>query len=90
MIFTQYMRPDGRKVPVEIDCSEEIEALAGEFIAAGGYFECEHLRTNHASLTAGHPDAEQGDIAIELVPNGPKVPEAVDRLVRKAILWLRK
>jgi hypothetical protein len=84
--FTQYLRPDGRKVAAEFECSEQLEALANEFIAAGGYFECEHLTTGHASLTAGYNDE---DIAIELVPNGPEVPAAVERLVHKAIKWLR-
>jgi hypothetical protein len=85
--FTQYLRPDGRKEPVEIDRPPEIEQLAQEFIARGGYFECEELNTGHASFTAGHPDAEEGDIAIEVVMNGPDVLEAVDRLVRKAHTW---
>jgi hypothetical protein len=85
--FTQYLQPHGRKRMVEVERSPEIEQLAQEFIARGGYFECEALLTGHASLTAGHPDAEEGDIAIELVMNGPDVPEAVDRLVRKAHAW---
>lgn len=85
--FTQYLRPHGRKRMVEVERSPEIERLAEEFIDRGGYFECEALSTGHASLTAGHPDAEEGDIAVELVMNGPDVPEAVDRLVRKAHAW---
>ena len=85
--FTQYLRPDGRRTPVEIDRPPEIETLAHEFIDRGGYFECEELTTGHASLTAGHPDAEQGDIAIEVVKNGPAVPDAVDRLVKTAHAW---
>jgi hypothetical protein len=85
--FMQYLRPNGRRVPVEIDRPAEIEALAQEFIARGGYFECEELSTGHASLTAGHPDAEESDIAIEVVRNGPAVPDAVDRLVRTAHAW---
>lgn len=86
--FTQYLRPRGFKRAAEIERSPEIEQLAQEFIARGGYFECEQLTTGHASLTAGHPDAaKKGDIAIEVVMNGPDVPEAVDRLVRKAHAW---
>lgn len=85
--FTQYLRPDGRKTPVEIDRPPEIEEMAQKFIADGGYFECEETRTGHASLTAGHPAYEQGDLAIEVVLNGPDVPDAVDRLVRKAHQW---
>jgi hypothetical protein len=85
--FTQYLRPDGRKRAVEIDRSPEIEAMANEFLAEGGYFECEELRTGHASLTACHPDSDE--VAIELVMNGPGVPEAIDRLVIKARAWSR-
>jgi len=88
--FTQYVRPDGRRRAVEVERSPEIEQLAEQFIAAGGRYECEELTTGHASLTAVHPDCETGDCAIEVVVNGPAVPEAVDRVVRKSIKWLRR
>ena len=52
ILFTQYLRPDGRKRGVEIDMSQEVEDLAKRFIAAGGRYECEELTTGHASLTA--------------------------------------
>jgi len=79
--FTQYLRPDGRKRDVTIERSPEVEALAQRFIASGGKFECEELRTGEASFTA----VKYGrDVAIELVPNGPAVPAAVDRVVRLA------
>jgi hypothetical protein len=86
--FTQYLRPDGRRVSVEIDRPAEIEQLASQFIAAGGRYECEELSTGHASLTAVHPNCEHGDCAIEIVVNGPKVSAAVDRVVQKSIKWL--
>jgi hypothetical protein len=79
--FTQYLRPDGRPTPVEIDRPEDIERMAQRFIDAGGRFECEHLTTGHASLTATWNGE---DIAIEVVGNGPEVPAAVDRLVASA------
>jgi hypothetical protein len=83
--FTQYMRPDGRKVPVSVERPEEIEAAAHAFIARGGWFECEELMTGHVSLTAcAIVDDEPDDVAIEICRNGPEVPTAVDRLVRKA------
>lgn len=79
--FTQYLRPDGRKRPVDIERSPEIEAIAQRFIESGGKYECEELRTGHASLTA----VKYGDdVAIELTMNGPLVPDAVDRLVKKS------
>jgi len=79
--FTQYLRPDGRRTMVDIDRSPEIEALADKIVAAGGRFECEHLTTDHASFTVAYLG---DDLAIEVCKNGPEVPAAVDRLVRKA------
>ena len=70
---------------MSIERPEEIEKMAQKFIACGGVYECEHLRTNDASLTAVFNGA---DIAIEVVPNGPKVLDAVDKLVRRSIEWL--
>jgi hypothetical protein len=90
--FTQYLRPNGQRVTVEIDRPAEIEQLAHQFIAAGGRYECEELTTGHASLTAVHPNCDYGDCAIEIVVNGrgwlSKVPAAVDRVVQKSIKWL--
>jgi hypothetical protein len=79
--FTQYLRPDGRRAQVEIDMPEEIERKAQQIIAAGYVFEVEHLTTGHASLTIADPSKGE-DVAIEVVPNGPAVPDAVERLVR--------
>ena len=84
--FTQYMRPDGRKVSVIIERDGEIEALANAFISAGGWYEVEHLTTGHASLTACmNTDEGPDDIEIEVVPNGPGVGDAVDRLVQRSV-----
>jgi hypothetical protein len=78
--FTQYLRPDGRPVPVSISRPDEISAIAGQIMAAGYRFECEHLSTGHASLTiAGRDD----DADIEVVVNGPEVPIAIDRMVKR-------
>jgi hypothetical protein len=88
--FRQYLRPDARRREVKIDMPQEVELLAQEFIDGGGRFECEELRTGEASLTAVHDvEGEPADIAIEVVPNGPEVPPAVERLVRRASAWLR-
>lgn len=77
--FTQYMRPDGRAVPVWIERPAEIAAKAEAIVARGLCFECEQLATGDVSLTITDPD--EGDVDIEVVPNGPEVPAAVDRLV---------
>lgn len=85
--FTQYLRPNGRQVHNGIERPEEIETLAKEVIAQGGYFEAEVLMTGHVSLTCEHntfDDGEHKTLAIQVVPNGPEVLEAVDNLVRSA------
>jgi hypothetical protein len=87
--FTQYMRPDGRKVKVSIERPAEIEALAKRFIEAGGWFDAEHLTTGHVSLTAGFViDDESDEIAIRVVENGQSVLGAVDELVRETARFL--
>lgn len=88
--FTQYHRPDGRHTEISIGCSAEIEDLAERFIKSGGRFEAEVLTTGHVSLSAvfEDEDGEPGDIAIEVVPNGPGIDAAIDRLVRASIRQL--
>jgi len=87
--FRQYLRPDGRQRKVEIDMPPEVEHLAYGFINAGGRYEAEVLTTGDVSLTAVYDvDGEDQDIAIELCDNGPGVPEAVEKLVRKSVNWL--
>ncbi len=78
--FTQYLRPNGRPVPVSIDRPAEVSDLAQRIIDAGYRFEAEELTTGHASFTIAGPE---GDEDIELCMNGPKVPEAVDTLVKR-------
>jgi hypothetical protein len=85
--FTQYLRPDGRQKGVNIARPPEVEALASSLIAKHCVFEVEELTTGEASLTCECVDPEDGDsvtLAIEVVPNGPEVPAAVDRLVQAA------
>lgn len=83
--FTQYMLPHGRQREVRIVRPLDVTAMAERFIAAGGKFECELLTTGEVSLTAVKiVDDEPTDIAIEICPNGVRVPECVDALVRKA------
>jgi hypothetical protein len=88
--FTHYLRPDGRRRDVWIDRPPEIEALAEEFLAAGGRYECEQLSTGQTSLTAVYEvDGEDQDIVIELCPNGPELLGKVDEVVRRSIEWVR-
>jgi hypothetical protein len=80
--FTQYLRPHGHKVYCQIDRPDRIVDMAEELIHAGFRFECEHLMTNDASFTILDLALDE-DVAIEVVPNGPAVSAAVDRLVER-------
>ena len=77
--FTQYCLPDGRAKTVFIDRPGDIAEKAKSIIRRGLSLECEVLATNEVSFTVTHP--EEGDLECEIVPNGPDVPAAVDRLI---------
>lgn len=78
--FTQYLRPNGRRASVKISRPEEVENKARAIMDAGFWFECEELTTGHASLTVTSRDQDEMH---EIVPNGPEVPPAVDRLINR-------
>ena len=87
--FTQYLRPHGRKISTSVECSDDIIEKADAICAAGYKFEVEVLMTGNVSMTVENTDddkldLEGGPIAIEIVPNGPGVLDAVVRLVNKA------
>jgi DNA-binding IclR family transcriptional regulator len=88
--FTQYLRPNGERRQVTIVRSPEIEALAQEIRAKGYNFECEELNNGIVSFTVVSPHDDEGDICIVLVPNGPRVPAAVDDLVRRVTKLLTR
>ena len=86
------MRPDGRKHPATIERPPEIETLAKAIMQAGCRFEIEVLLTGEVSMEIVRdvPEPDMDDsIAIEICPNGPQLPEAVDRLVKAAANTLR-
>lgn len=87
MNFTQFMRPNGRRVPTNIHRPAEIEAKAVEIQLEGYVFESEVLMNGLCSFECIHPTTEHV-IAHELCMNGPAVPEAVDKLVNAAYLFL--
>lgn len=77
--FTQYLMPHGHRTTVRIDRPEHIVAKANKLRERGYRFECEMLSDYQSiSLTITNDD---GDAAIEVVSNGPKVPEAIDRMI---------
>lgn len=87
--FTQYVRPNGRPRNGSIERPDEIVAIARMIIVVHGCsFTAEVLTTGQVSLACEHP--EDGDIAIEIVANGPAIPAAVDRMIREAAAYLRR
>ena len=90
ILFTQYLRPNGRAEEIWIERPDDVVTKAKAIIAAGARFEIEELSDGTVSMTVEHPDAEdQGQSVSHLLcANGPEVPSAVDRLVSDAYLRL--
>jgi hypothetical protein len=80
--FTQFLFPNGRRAPVEIDMPPEVEAKAEELRKAGWSFETECFPDTQIV----HADCCDDDdvLADEVCSNGPDVLVMVERLVRKA------
>ncbi len=79
--FTQYFRPSGRPRPQSIDRPAGIERMAETVLQAGSRFEAEVLPNGLVHLDVCKDDEQ---LTNELVPNGPEVLDAVDRLVQSA------
>jgi len=83
--FTQFLMPDGRRTPIEIDRSTSVEESAHRLISLGCHFDIEMLSTGEISMTCEDDRWEDEPVlAHEICPNGPEVPIAVDRLVATA------
>lgn len=83
--FTQFLMPNGRREPVEIDRPAEVAAKARRLISLGCHFDIEMLSTGQISMTCEDDRWEDDPVlAHEICPNGPEVPIAVDRLVATA------
>jgi ribosomal protein S8 len=86
MNFTQFMMPNGRQEKTSITRSNEIEAMAKTLVDAGYVFEIEMLSDYRTiSMEVVNKANPEEVIASKLVENGPRVPEAVDDMVKKAI-----
>lgn len=81
--FTQFLRPNGKSVPTEIEMPPDIEKMAQELIAKGYKFEIEELNTNEVHMDCSLPGAD-GPVALELSDNGPAIIDAVKRLVKES------
>jgi hypothetical protein len=85
--FTQFLSPNARKIPISIAHTPEVEMLAEEMYKNGCRFEIEVLPAGMINMDIQPPDGS-GVFAIEVVPNGPAVVEAVERLVKRAhVRW---
>ena len=82
ILFTQYLMPDGRIRPVEIEMDDATEEKAQALRKLGCHFDIEVLSTGLISMTC-EKDDEEGEetIAIELCENNPDVIKAVHKLV---------
>jgi hypothetical protein len=78
--FTQYLRPNGRKIEVSIERPKDIYDKAMGIVEAGYCFEIEVLNTGHVHMTITN---DEGDQDSEVVKNGPEVPIAVDRMITR-------
>jgi len=78
--FTQFLMPDGRQKPISIKRPKDVVDKALSIIAAGGRFTAEVLGTGAVSLAL---ELEGDDYDLELLDNGPGVPDAVDALVER-------
>lgn len=83
IVFTQFVRPHGERRAESVRRPQPVEDAARKLVEAGCRFEIEVLRTGEVSMEVMGPD-EDDSLWIEVCPNGPAVPEAVDRLVEKA------
>jgi len=89
--FTQFLLPNGRREQVRIPVDKEIYGLASQLTTKGYRFEIEVLRTGHVSMEVCR-ETEEGEaevLANEIVPNGPEIPEAVNRMIRSATTALK-
>lgn len=81
IVFTQFMRPSGRPVRVEIDRPAEVEKVADVLGRLGCRFECEVLTTGAVSFTV---EIDDRVLAHRVCHNGPEVPPTVDDLIAEA------
>lgn len=83
--FTQYLRPDGRKVRVTFAPTEAVDDEVfdmADSLAINGYeFEAEILRTGEVSFSCGKGEDV---LAVAISNNGLEVIESVCGLVRHA------
>ena len=82
--FIQYLRPDGRTREMITPAVDNDTFAKAEALKSKGYrFEAEVLRTGEVFIDV-MDRSRDNEIANELSPNGPKIDDAVVRLVQRA------
>lgn len=92
--FIQWL-PDGTSVGRSIVRSDAVHATAARFIAGGGRYAFVIRADDKGELVAGFSvkGGEKGEMVVvaeEVVPNGPEIGPAIDRLVAASIANLDK
>lgn len=80
--------PDGSNRLERIDRGDDVGAAAAVFIASGGRYRLAVHDRGHVEVVAAYPGKgphEIVQVAREVAPNGPGLPEAVDRVVWASI-----
>ncbi len=92
--FIQWL-PDGNAIGHLLSVNGNIYELALQFLKTGGRYSFVLRADNMAELVAGFPvkGGDKGEMVIvaeEVVPNGPEIGPAVDRLVAASVANLHK
>jgi hypothetical protein len=92
IMFTQYLRPDGRKAQRIIDRHADVADKAELLATAGWQFEVEVLATREVSITCTQFDSadDAGECFGRCLPNGPGIAEAVDEIVNETFAFHTK
>lgn len=77
---TQYMLPDGRRVPQHIALDASLQPRYDDLRACDCRIAAEVLTTGDVSVTLEH---EEGDYNIRVVPNDDSVRRAIEEMLRE-------
>lgn len=76
--FVQFKRPRGQELDVSIERPQEVYVKAMAIFAATFRLECEELSTGDCVFYIADGTTNYASVT---VPNGPGVPDAVDKLI---------
>lgn len=83
ILFIRFTPPDGRQTVEETEVSPELAAIALQIRHDGFRFTVELLTTGDVSMCIEDTLSDLGDFDMALAPNGPEVPVALERLLRR-------